>query len=104
MITIYPDNSLAWLAIVAVSLATAAVSYFLTRRWHWKAVPLVALAGLLVPITIVAIAIAALPLMSDDRAIGFMTASSDLLTLGLCSALAGFAGHLALWRLLQRGR
>lgn len=50
MVTIYPDNSLASLVIVAVSLATAAVSYFLARRWHWKAVPLVVLAGLLVPI------------------------------------------------------
>jgi hypothetical protein len=102
MITIYPDNYFAQPAIAVIAATTAVVSHLLIRRWNWKAIPLVIVVGLTVPVLLVLIAMVAMELLPDGQAIGFMAVGSDILGIGLLSALIGFAGTMLFARLRRR--
>jgi hypothetical protein len=97
VITIYPHNSLAGFVLIGIAFSTAAVAFLVTRRWKFKALPLVALSGLIMPFAAATI-IGAILYVIDVRAgragIFFFHVGSLTALLGLPSALIGFGAAL----------
>jgi hypothetical protein len=101
MIQVYPDSFLSTALIIGIMLAIIAVAVFSTMRWNWKALPLVLLSGLAIPILVpvVAMIVSYYVDVHDGEGHSFFFHLQPLiLFVGLPSALLGFGGVLSVRR------